>query len=108
MTNKITKVAKNSGQFEKGHGKIGGRKKGTPNKKTLIFINELSGFKTIDELITLYESTHDEHIKFAILKEFLKYQYPQRKAIEMETKKDNDLKITCEFVKANNKEFYGK
>lgn len=78
-----TKVEKSSGQFEKGHEKTGGRKKGTPNKKTLLFIDELGCFKTINELISLYESTDDEHIKFAILKEFLKYQYPQRKAIDI-------------------------
>lgn len=63
--------------------KTGGRKKGTPNKKTCDFIIAKGNFATIEEMINLYHSTEKEEIKFAICKEFLKYEFPQRKAVEM-------------------------
>ena len=79
---KTTKVEKNSGKFEKGHKKTGGRKKGTPNKKTAQFKEILGDFDTITELKDLYQTTDKDELKFAICKEFLKYEYPQRKAVE--------------------------
>ena len=45
--------------FEKGHSKIGGRKKGTPNKVTLIRADDLLlqlGINPIQKLIEIAES----------------------------------------------------
>ncbi len=92
MVKKTTKRSQNGGetQFKKGHEKLGGREKGTPNKKTLIFLDDLGNFKPVEELKKLYKKTKDENIKFAILKEFLKYMYPQRKAVETTFKEHNN------------------
>lgn len=80
----MAKVEKNShrGGSKKGE-RRGGRQKGTPNKKTLNFIDELGNFKPVQELLNLFAYTTDENLKFAIIKEILKYVYPQRKAVEM-------------------------
>ena len=80
----MAKVEKNShrGGSKKGE-RRGGRQKGTPNKKTLNFIDELGNFKPVQELLNLFAYTADENLKFAIIKEILKYVYPQRKAVEM-------------------------
>lgn len=87
MTKVNTKVDENSIKkpkgFQKGSKKIGGRAKGTPNKKTLNFIDELGNFKPVQELLNLFATTEDDILKFSILKEILKYVYPQRKAVEM-------------------------
>ena len=86
---KTTKVEKNSGKFQKGHKKTGGRKKGTPNKKTAQFKEILGAFDTVTELKELYQTTDKDDLKFAICKEFLKYEYPQRKAVEIA----NDIEL---------------
>lgn len=82
-----SKVERNSrGYFMKGSAKpIGsGRKKGTPNKKTAELKELLGDFNSVDEMKNLYYSTDDDNLKFSICKEFLKYVYPQRKAVEMD------------------------
>lgn len=80
----MAKVVKNSqkGGAKKGE-RRGGRQKGTPNKKTLNFIDELGNFKPVQELLKLFAETKDDVLKFSIIKEILKYLYPQRKAVEM-------------------------
>ena len=99
ITSKTVKVGKNNGgKFVKGEPRPAkaGRKKGTPNKKTLIFLDDLGDFQPLPELIKLYENTYDDNIKFSILKELLKYMYPQRKAMET-TFKDNNNSM-AEFM----------
>lgn len=83
---KTVKVSKNNGgKFQKGQKRPpnAGRKKGTPNKKTAQFKEMLGNFDTVAELKFLYETCENNDLKFAICKEFLKYEYPQRKAIEL-------------------------
>lgn len=89
-----TKELKNSGEFVKGHKKLGGRQKGTPNKNSLTFIDELNqrNFKPLAELIDMYQRTEKEEIQVDILKTMLKYIYPQRKAIELQNS-DSDYEI---------------
>ena len=88
MKDNNTKVDKNSIKnpkgFQKGHSKSGGRQKGTPNKKTAQFKDKLGNFDTVSELTHLFQTTKDESLRFAICKEFLKYEYPQRKAVDFE------------------------
>ena len=73
--------------FTKGQAKLAnsGRKKGTPNKKTLLFVDELGKFKTVKELIKIFYSTEKDELKVQICFTLLKYQYPQRKAIDINT-----------------------
>ena len=93
MTLKTVKVGKNNGgKFVKGEPRPAqaGRKKGTPNKKTLIFLDDLGNFQPLKELVKLYKNTNDDNIKLTILKELLKYIYPQRKAVETTFKEHNN------------------
>lgn len=76
-------VEKNRGEFKKGREKTGGRQKGTPNKRTVEFLDALGDFPTVENMKALYNTTDDDNLKFMILKELAKYQYPQRKAVEM-------------------------
>ena len=70
--------------FKKGHTKIGGRKKGTHNKKTLIRADELLlqlDINPIQKLIELAESDEAtiDH-KINCYKEIAKYTYPKHKS----------------------------
>ena len=73
--------------FEEGHSKIGGRKKGTPNKVTLIKADDLLlelGVNPIQKLIEIAESdeaTLDQRIN--CYKEIAKYTYPRLKLQEL-------------------------
>ena len=73
--------------FEKGHSKIGGRKKGMPNKVTLIKADDLLlelGVNPIQKLIEIAESdeaTLDQRIN--CYKEIAKYTYLRLKLQEL-------------------------
>ena len=73
--------------FEEGHSKIGGRKKGTPNKVTLIKADDLLlelDVNPIQKLIEIAESdeaTLDQRIN--CYKEIAKYTYPRLKLQEL-------------------------
>ena len=73
--------------FEQGHSKIGGRKKGTPNKVTLIKADDLlleMDVNTIQRLIEIAESDEasiDQRIN--CYKEIAKYTYPRLKLQEL-------------------------
>lgn len=97
-----TKVVRDSGgKFAKGSAKpVGsGRTKGTPNKKTAEFKDKLGDFDTVKELKILFATTEDEQLKFLICKEFLKYEYPQRKAVEA----DVESSVTADVTVLNEK-----
>lgn len=87
----ITKVVKNSGQFQKGGKKPAGsgRKKGTPNKRTLEIQERLKGVDIIGELLEIARTTEKEETKVSVYKELLKYCYPQLKAIDFDMGKSN-------------------
>jgi len=78
-----SKVEKNSGRFEKGHIKTGGRKKGTPNKRTADIIERLEGVDIVGELLHIAKTSKKEDTKVIVYKELMKYVYPQRKAVEI-------------------------
>ena len=73
--------------FEEGHSKIGGRKKGTPNKVTLIKADDLlleMDVNPIQRLIEIAESNEasiDQRIN--CYKEIAKYTYPRLKLQEL-------------------------
>jgi len=69
--------------FEKGHIKLGGRQKGSSNKKTIMKAEEIlaqSGINPIQKLLEIAESeetTTDQRIN--CYKEIAKYTYPRLK-----------------------------
>jgi len=70
--------------FKTGHSKVGGRKPGTKNKKTLLGASELLlglGINPIQKLIELAESDEAtiDH-KINCYKEIAKYTYPKHKS----------------------------
>ena len=73
--------------FEKGHKKIGGRQKGTLNKKTIIKADEIlldlnvNPIQRLIELAEPNETTIDQKIN--CYKESAKYTYPKFKAQEL-------------------------
>lgn len=93
----MAKVVKNSEKKTRGGSKKGerrgGRQKGTPNKKTLEFIEALGDFDPVSKMVELFYSTKKEDIKFCILKEMLKYIYPQRKAVDIGVEKQTGINI---------------
>ena len=89
--------------FEEGHSKIGGRKKGTPNKVTLIKADDLLlelGVNPIQKLIEIAESdeaTLDQRIN--CYKEIAKYTYPRFKSHELRvTPLENPAPTVIELV----------
>ena len=70
--------------FEKGYKKIGGRQKGTPNKKTIVKADEILldlNVNPIQRLIELAESDKTTvNQKISCYKEDAKYTYPKFKA----------------------------
>ena len=89
--------------FEEGHSKIGGRKKGTPNKVTLIKADDLLlelDVNPIQKLIEIAESdeaTLDQRIN--CYKEIAKYTYPRFKSQELRvTPLENPAPTVIELV----------
>lgn len=68
---------------KKGSPKTGGRKKGTPNKKTSELMQILGSFNPVETLKEIIARTKDDALQAKICLDLLKYLYPQRKAIEM-------------------------
>lgn len=81
----ITKVVKNSKRGATKGERRGGRQKGTPNKKTLDFVEALGTFDPVEELKNICCNTDKDDLKAHICLNLLKYIYPQRKAIELDT-----------------------
>lgn len=93
--------------FKKGHTKIGGRKKGTHNKKTLIRADELLlqlDINPIQKLIELAESDEAtiDH-KINCYKEIAKYTYPKFKSqdIRIEHQQEYPNVIEVNVVKSD-------
>ena len=73
--------------FETGHTKIGGRKKGTPNKASLIRADDLLMELGINPIHTLIEIAESDEASFDqkinCYKEIAKYTYPRLKLQEL-------------------------
>jgi hypothetical protein len=88
----VTKVVKTSrkpsgGGSKKGE-RRGGRKKGTPNKRTQSVIDKLAklDYDPIESLVRLAkeaETAKDKMMEFNACKELAQYVAPKRKAVEM-------------------------
>lgn len=95
----MSKVVANRGQFQKGKAKTGGRKKGTPNKRTKELAEVLGAFDPAEKLVQIYNETDDLDLKAQICRDLLKYVYPQRKAVEMQADVDiNNEPFEVRFV----------
>ncbi len=71
--------------FEKGHIKAGGRKKGTPNKRSTELADKLAALNC-DPITAMAKIAMDETVELRIraqlFKELAAYCYPKRKAVE--------------------------
>ena len=72
-----------SGLFKPGHKRLGGRQKGTPNKKTQALIDILDSLK-FDPVRKIYEllPSLDEWQQTQVCLDLISYLYPKRKAVE--------------------------
>lgn len=79
-------------KVDKNRIKTGGRKKGTPNKKTVSFRQALNeqGFDVSESMVSLYSSTDNDSIKLAIIELALKYSQPVPKAKEENNPDEED------------------
>ena len=68
----------------KGTSKTGGRKKGTPNRRSLEFRNLLlgEGVDVVKEFAALYKKQTDDEIKLKMLLCSLDFSFPKLKAID--------------------------
>ena len=67
--------------FEKGHNKLGGRKKGSKNKKTLMAADAILielNINPIEKLVEIAESSIEQKIR--CWQEVAKYSYPKPKS----------------------------
>lgn len=95
----MSKVEANRGQFQKGKAKTGGRKKGTPNKRTKELAEVLGAFDPAEKLVQIFNETDDLDLKAQICRDLLKYVYPQRKAVEMSADVDiNNEPFEVRFI----------
>ena len=84
--------------FEQGHKKIGGRKKGTPNKVSLIRADELllelriNPIKKLIEIAESDETSIDQRIN--CYKEIAKYTYPKLKTQDLWVNTDENINPT--------------
>jgi hypothetical protein len=95
--------------FQTGHSKVGGRKRGSKNKKTLLGADELLlklDINPIEKLIDIAESG-DASIEQQIRcwQEVAKYTYPKLKSQEIYIESEIDIptKIQLIGVRADNK-----
>lgn len=81
--------------FKPGHAKVGGRKPGTPNKKTqaLQEILEEGLGKGLPEKIVEIMHTLDPKDQVKVLLELMQYIYPKRKAIEVSGADGHPLEV---------------
>jgi len=82
----------------KGTPKTGGRKAGTPNKRTFdaTALAERLGYDPLEAMIELARTTRDEGIKVACHRECAKYVYPQRRQTELSGVNGEAIKVTAE------------
>ena len=88
--------------FKSGHKKMGGRKRGTKNKKTLLSADELLlnlDINPIEKLINIAESD-DASVEQQIRcwQEVAKYTYPKLKSQEVYIEHESDAPTVIEIV----------
>ena len=93
--------------FVKGHQKLGGRKKGTPNKKTALKVDEILSeldINPIGKLIDIACSNESSIAqKIDCYKEIARYTYPRLKSVERTVSEDSLMPTVIELVGVRNK-----
>lgn len=102
MKSKVEINRKSTGR-PKGIPKTGGRVKGTPNKRTISFTQELEemNFSLAEATINLFITTENDSIKLQCLELIAKHSLPIPKAIEVtedpeETVEDSTTELSNE------------
>lgn len=79
----------------KGMAKTGGRKAGTPNRKSMALVErcEAMGIDPFEEMLKMANDPMlvDPHLRFNALKELCQYLYPKRKSIDINADVDWDI-----------------
>ncbi len=84
--------------FKPGQKKIGGRKAGTPNKKSLRDVYAMAEAKGVEPFEVLLDlcKERDPSIRLGAAKEAAKYMYTQKRAVEVAGKDGGPLKAEVE------------
>jgi len=82
--------------FQQGHQKVGGRKKGVKNKKTLLSIDQILTEYDINPIVKLIEIAESEQTsteqRIRCWQEVAKYTYPKHRAVDMRSPSNpNDI-----------------
>lgn len=88
--------------FEAGHKKAGGRKKGTPNKKSEYLFDHFEElkFKPVERLIEIFPNlTADKQAH--VLLQLLTFMYPKRKAIESTDASNGEVTLVFDCADKN-------
>src|SRR3989442_4275853 len=76
--------------------KTGGRKKGTPNKATLVLTEELAAlaYDPLRELVSIAKDRKTPvELRVRIHSEFLPYIYPKRKAVDPSNEENRTINV---------------
>jgi len=80
--------------------KTGGRKKGTPNKKTIDLLERMGNFDPIENLIEIVKNKCTPlDLRVKINLDLLPYIYPKRKPLE--STKDNESEVSTKELFLN-------
>jgi len=89
--------------FQQGHQKVGGRKKGVKNKKTLLSIEQILTEYDINPIVKLIEIAESEQTsieqRIRCWQEIAKYTYPKQRALDMQAP-TNPNDITFKLIDA--------
>ena len=77
--------------------KTGGRKKGTPNKRTADIMEVLNDINPIGRLETILNNTDDENLKARICLDLLPYMIPKKRSIDVSSSSVQLPKIVVRF-----------
>lgn len=82
--------------FEPGHKKLGGRKKGTPNRiaTEVSDLLEAEGFDLVKESMDLYRSSNDDEVRQRILNMLFPYVHSKRSELIITQKPLDEIDVT--------------
>ena len=80
--------------------KYGGRKKGTPNKKTLDVVEKLKSLNCdpIEGLARIALDSEEESLRLQANKELAQYIAPKRKAVEVTGSEGGDIQVATKIT----------
>jgi len=88
--------------FKKGHKKLGGRQKGTKNKKSLLSVEQILQESNINPILKLIEIAESDEAsieqKIKCWQEVARYTYPKHKAVEFSQEEEEITSLEVRFV----------